>query len=178
MTERNIFELVLKVFGIYLITVFIRTIPMILMQCFMELPPDVFPNPRAYHMLNILHSVLPLAVAYLFLFKGEPIANCLVKQRDQLPDAGTAEPVFATLWFWITIIGVYFFASSAPAVIGFIIENAGDFATKPSGYVTVSHIGRGFWSRCFTLLFSLILIFKSKSVERLIQRNANRSTQQ
>ncbi len=150
---------------------------MVLMQCFMELPPEVFPNPRAYHMLNILHAVLPLAVALLFLFLSEPIANCLVKQRDQQPDAGTTEPVFATLWFWITIIGVYFFASSAPAVIGFIIENAGDFAKQPSGHVTMKHIGRGFWSHCFTLLFSLILILKSKSVERHIQRRTKRSTQ-
>ena len=69
MTERNTFDLVLKAFGIYLLTVFIKTIPMTLMQFFVELPSDIFPNPVAYLSLNILHSLLPLAIAALFLFK-------------------------------------------------------------------------------------------------------------
>ena len=177
MTERNAFDLVLKAFGIYLLTVFIKTIPMTLMQFFVELPSDIFPNPVAYLSLNILHSILPLAIACLFLFKSESITACCVKQPDPQPDTGTMEPVFATLWFWITIIGVYFCVSSAPVVIGFIIENVGDFTSKPSTHVTVSHIGRGFWSQLLTLLFALILIFKSKSVAKFIRRKANRNTQ-
>jgi len=177
MTERKMFDLVLKVFGIYLLTVFIKTIPMTLMQFFINLPSDMFPNPAAYLSLNILHSLLPLVIAALFLFKSDAITACLVKQVERQSETGTMQPVFATLWFWIRVIGVYFCVSSAPAVLGFIVENVGDFTMKPSTHVTVSHIGRGFWSQLFTLAFSLVLIFRSKSVERFIQRVETRNTQ-
>ncbi|MFO7870569.1 MAG: hypothetical protein R6V03_03955 [Kiritimatiellia bacterium] len=172
MTKRDTFDLVIKAFGIWLMAMFVRTIPMTVIQFTVD-TSEFIANRPAYLALNVTHSLLYFLVASLFLLKGHTIASLLVRTNPQEANAGAEEPAYARLWFWITIIGLYHFLSSASALFGQLLRLTFDY----SEYTTISLSSRDLWPSVFMLSFSLVFIFKSKAIESFILRKSNKGTQ-
>jgi len=171
MTKRDMMDIVIRAFGIYFLVAFIRTIPMTGIQFFVD-TSEFIANRGVYLIFNVLHSLIPLVFACLFLFKSQAITTLLVKEVAPQADATRSQPAYAQLWFWITIIGLYYFVSSASALVGQLLRRTLEFTKYPMAFT-----GRGFWSNVVTLVISLNFIFGSKAIDSFIQKRTNKDTQ-
>lgn len=168
MTKSEIWELVIKIFGLYCLLALFMAIPMVGTALAMN-KPDFFTNRTLYVLLWFLHPLILFILAYLFLKKTNFFVNLLVPHVvESSPRAEETFPLYARLSFWIIIIGIYYFVSSASRIL--------------SELVTLSITQRGsYWwsiilSQAFTLILSLLFIFRSNRIERLIRLKSKEST--
>jgi hypothetical protein len=79
-----------------------------------------------------------------------------------------------TYSFWIKIIGLYYFVSSAASIAAHAIE----LVVRDSGPFHVYWSGGSFLTNVITLLLALVFIFKTEKVENLITKRNIKETQQ
>jgi len=163
-TKRDVMEVAVKVFGIFMLILFVRALPMTVVQFFID-TSEFISNRMAYLVFNIVHSFTPLVFACLFLFRGKAIASFLVADASPETDTGGTQPAYAQIWFWVVIIGLYYFVSSASALIAQLLAHTIEFTEFP-----MTLTGQRFWSSIIALLLSIFFIFWSKPIDRFIQK--------
>ena len=166
MSNRKLFELVLKIFGIYPILMFLKSLaPLLLVISTAMSNPDqsVYMPPL---LLSILSPLIPLVLAAFFLLRSGAIASWIVKDEEPVVQPEESPPAYARLSFWIVIVGLYCFATSA----GDLCNHAFKLFLKiqPGRFVQFS--ARDFIPSLVTFLLSLLFIFKSRAIEEWIEK--------
>lgn len=164
MTKRDTLDLVVKTFGVWLMALFIRSIPITFIQFTLN-PSQNIAHKSAYMVLSFMHWFLYFLVSWFLLFKSEAIASFLVKTESQAADVEGKQPASANLWFWITIIGLYYVLSSASKLFGQLIRLTFNYSGN-----TFSLSNRYLWANVIMLILALAFIFKSKAIEAFINK--------
>lgn len=177
MTKEHILDIALKVFGIYC---FVETIkfsffigPLFLAKS--DKFWEFYTSKAGYLISQIPYPMLHLSLSYIFLFRTKWLIR-IVGGKDYdtslLRDSQASE--WQTYSFWIKILGLYYFISSAAG----IAASAMELVFRKSEHFLVRWSGGSFLTDVFILLLSLFLIFKSGKVEELITKRKNISTRQ
>jgi len=177
MTKRGLVEIGIKFFGVYCFILFVRFLPSLPMA-FVTTGMDEFISSKTLYVLLVcLYPLLNLAFSYVFIMKTEMVLNVLKLsiQQDETVDSHEV-PAFGKLSFWIRIIGLYYFVSSAANVASLIPRLAIDL-NRSSTPVHVSLYGSKFWPQLITLALSLFFIFKNQNVEKIITRTKSEDSQ-
>jgi len=170
MTKRNILEITTKIFGLYCLISFFRAVPMLGMT-FITKEAEFITNKTLYILFTTLYPLLFFFLAYFFLRKSQLLVK-LLAPNDTESSAQTAEtqPAYATLSFWVIIIGIYYFVSSASAIVSqsitLVITHPGMIWSK-----------KPLFSQVLILALSLVFIFRSNEIENLIRSKSKQSTQ-
>jgi hypothetical protein len=169
MTKEHILDIALKVFGIYCVAATIKFLfffgPLFIGKS--EKFLEMYTSKVGFIISQIPYPLLHLFLAYVFLFRT-PWLIRLVGGKDYdtslLRDSQTSE--WQTYSFWIKILGLYYFISSAAAIAASAIE----FVFRNSGRFFIRWSNGTFLTDVFILLLSLFFIFKSGKVEDLIRK--------
>jgi hypothetical protein len=176
MTKEHILDIALKVFGIYCIVEALKFFfllgPLFIYQ---EEFWKHYTSKIGYLVSQIPYLFLHLVLAYIFLFRTQwPIRLMGVK------DSGTSEIIdnqssgWVTYSFWIKILGLYYFVSSAAAIAAHTLE----LVVKDSGSFQIYWSGGSILNNVITLFLALFFIFKTDRVEHLITKRKIKDTQQ
>jgi len=172
MTKEHILDIVLKVFGFYCVVQSIKLFfflgPLFIRQSdnFWE----HYTSKIGYLVSQIPYLLLHLILAYIFLFRTQWLIR-LVGGKDyatSLSRDSQTSHVF-TYAFWIKILGLYYFVSSAAALAAYAME----LVVKDSGSFHIYWSSGSFLTNIFILLLSLFFIFESRKVEDLITRKSH-----
>jgi hypothetical protein len=175
MTKEHILDIALKVFGIYCVVTAIKfffffgTLFIGKAEKFWE----IYTSKVGFIISQIPYPLLHLFLAYIFLFKTQWLIRLVGgKNYDTslFRDSQTSE--WQTYSFWIKILGLYYFISSAAAISTSAIE----LVFRNSTFLRRWSNGT-FLTNVFILLLSLFFIFKSGKVEDLITKKKVISTQ-
>jgi hypothetical protein len=175
MTKEHILDIALKVFGIYCVVTAIKFFfffgPLFIGKS--EKFWELYTSKVGFLISQIPYPLLHLFLAYVFLFRTQWLIRLVGgKNYDTslLKDSQLSE--WQTYSFWIKILGLYYFITSAAAIAASAIElvfrNSGQFIRWSSG---------SFLTDVFILLLSLFFIFKSGKVEELITKRKVINTQ-
>jgi hypothetical protein len=161
----DILELVLKLFGVYLLFGFLSAIPMAILSISSTPFSEHIINKSLYYSLYASFPLLYLIFSMLLIFKGTAISKFLAgKQTSQDLSPSGEIPLHNRLSFWIILIGIFYFVNSAEGIV------------LASFKFTHTQLNPFLWSDFITktikLILSLILIFKSTSIENLISRKS------
>jgi hypothetical protein len=169
MTKEHIFDIALKVFGIYCAVTAIGysfSIGMLFIAR-SEKYWEFYTSKAAFLISQISYPLLHFILAYIFLFRTHWLIR-LVAGKDYdaslLRDTQTSE--WHTYPFWIKILGLYYFVSSAAAIAASAVE----LVLRNSGLFHVYRSSGSFLTDVFILLLPPFLIFKTKKVEKLIAK--------
>jgi len=176
MTKEQILDIALKVFGIYCVVETLKFVffvgPLFIRQS--DKFWEHYTSKLWYLASQIPYFLLHLILAYIFLFRTKWLISLLGGK-----DYGTSEVIafqpsgLSTYSFWIKILGLYYFVSSAAAIVAHALE----LVVKDSGSFHVYWSGGSFLTNVITLLLALLLIFKTERVEDFITRRKNKDTQ-
>ncbi len=177
MTKRSLVEIGIKLLGVYCFILFLRSLPSVLMVFVTTGMDEFISSMTLYVLLLCLYPLVNLALAYVFVMKTEIILNVLSLsgQQDERADRHEA-PAYGKLSFWIRIIGLYYFVSSAATVASLIPRLALDFS-RTSTAVHGSLSGSGFWQQLIILALSIFFIFKNQCADNIITRTKPQDTQ-
>jgi len=177
MTKRTLLDLIIKTIGVYLAVTFIRSIPPFLIQFTVDTSQFVA-KPRAFLVFNVLHTVLPLFLSWVFLFRSSTLVRLIVR-TDDLPatDSNAPTAAYATFSFWIVLIGLYYLLSSAGDLLNHVVKLAFEGRYYAPGHV-VQFMTRDLIPSTVTFVLSLFFVFKSRTIESFIQRKTNKDAQQ
>ena len=169
MTKEYIFDIALKIFGIYCVVATIRFFlalgPLFISKS--EMFWKFYTSKTGYLISQIPYPLVHLILAFIFLFRTQ----WLIRLVD-VEDSGTSEVIDAQSsgWvsysFWIKILGLYYFVSSAAAIAASAVE----LVVRSSGFFHIYRSRGSFLTDVLILLLSLFLIFKTKKVEKLIAK--------
>jgi hypothetical protein len=119
-----------------------------------------------------LYPLLHLIFAYIFLKKSNIVLKMFGsgKSNSSVPTAELNEeqPIYAKLSFWITIIGLYYFVSSASVVVSRI----GTLAIELGEGMYLAH--NPLLPQAFTFILSLLFIFRSENVANYIKNKSKK----
>jgi len=169
MTKEHIFDIALKAFGIYCVVATIRFSFSIgaLFIARSEKYWEFYTSKVGFLIAQIPYPLLHLFLAYIFLFRTQWVIR-LVGGKDYdttlFRDSQTSEG--HTYSFWIKILGLYYFVSSAAAIAASALE----LVVRNSGLFHIRWSSGSFLTDVFILLLSLFFIFKSGKVEKLIAK--------
>jgi len=169
MTKEHILEIALKIFGIYCaletIKFFFALGPLFIAQSgkFSEF----YTSKVAYIVSLIPYPLLYLFLSYIFLFRTQWLMR-LLRGKDYgtsvvTDSQSSARPTYS---FWIKILGLYYFVSSAAAIAAHALE----LVVKDSGSFHIYWSSGSFLTHVISLLLALFFIFKTKRVEHLITK--------
>ncbi len=177
MTKEHILDIALKVFGIYCIVETLKFVffvgPLFIRQS--DKFWEHYTSKLWYLISQIPYFLLHLILAYIFLFRTKWLITLLGGK-----DYGTSEVIasqpsgWSTYSFWIKILGLYYFVSSAAAIAASALE----LVVRNSGIFHIRWSGGSFLTDVFILLLSLFFIFKTEKVEDLITKRKIKDTQQ
>ena len=161
MSKQDIFELAVKLFGIYCFILFLQFLMTIGAAFSME-TSEFVSNVTLYRISFCTMPLIYLIVSLLLVFKGRAIAHMLAGGKTEILHVKEeAVPTYGRLSFWIILIGVFYFVSSASKIVS-------DAIAFP-----ITHTGIFWWSRFLSqaliLVLSLVFIFGSKTVEHIVQ---------
>ena len=176
MTKEHILDIALKIFGIYCVVEIFKFVfflgPVFIRQS--DKFWEHYTSKIGYLVSQIPYLLLHLILAYIFLFKTQWIIRLV-----GVKDSGTSEIVDArssgwpTYSFWIKLLGLYYFVSSAAAIAAHALE----LVVKDSGSFHLYWSGGSFLTNIMTLLLALFLIFKTERVEHFITKRKIKDTQ-
>ena len=164
MNLKNILSIIIRLYGLFLLLqVPIATMSAI--SVFAVENSQFVKNPTLYKFANIAYPFLFLFISYVLIKKADSIANYLVlNTNSNIINSDKSVSEQYNLYFWITLLGIYFFVTSITDIIREIIRSpimAGDW------YTWSIVIAKG-----IVLLASYFFIFKSKQVEEFIKFKA------
>ena len=176
MTKGHILDIALKVFGIYCV---IETI-----KFFFAFGPlfiaksdkywEFYTSKVGFLISQIPYPLLHLFLSYMFLFRTQWLIRLVLgKEYDTSLFTDSQTLQWKTYSFWIKILGLYYFVSSAAS----IAAHALDLVVKDSGSFHVYWAGGSFLTNVITLLLALVFIFKTEKVESLITKRNIKETQ-
>jgi hypothetical protein len=164
MNKRDVLEVAVKIMGLYCLLSFLGSVMMVGLAL-ASADSKFIENKVIYISFSCLASILYVLFTVLFLRGGKRIAEMLTRDSDA-GHAGerAALPPHAQLHFWIKILGLYFFVS----VIGHLVSDVANAGTT---------IRNSFWwsrlaGEILQIGLSLVFIFKSTCVARLVERHA------
>ena len=160
MTKQNALEIVVKAFGLYCLIQIIRSVPGVLSAITLD-QSEFVTNKAFYALLMALYPLLHLILAYIFLGKSDSSVSIAELNEDQ--------PIYAKLSFWITIIGLYYFVSSASVVV----SQLGAFAIKLGEGMHLLH--DPLLPQALIFILSIIFIFRGENVANYI-KNKSKNT--
>ena len=168
MSKQDIFEIAVKLFGIYCFVEFLGSLPLVGIAFSTDqslLAPNVTLQRLSFCSIAFLH----LMASLLLLFKGKAIAHMLAGVKPgTFQGKEEAVPPYARLSFWIILIGIFYFVSSAAKLV---FQGMQYSATYSGVY---------WWSETFSqaVIFALAVVFiiGSKGVENFIQGKPARDT--
>lgn len=171
MTKQNILEIVVKTFGLYCLIQIIRSAPGVLSAITLD-QSEFVTNQAFYASLMALYPLLHLILAYIFLKKSNIVLKMFGSGKSD-SSLSTAElneeqPIYAKLSFWITIIGLYYFVSSASIVVSRI----GTLAIKLGEGMYLAH--DPLLPQAFIFILSLLFIFRSENVANFIKNKSKK----
>ncbi len=173
MKKHELSEVAIKLIGLYGFILFAKEIinlPMIY-SFFLWNPDTSISN----IMTPVFASIITLAllfISYIFVKR----TDLILKLLDLSPQHDEEEkPIEVATWcqisFWILILGLYFFVSSAPYVASHLIVSilSLDLSTQQQVHV-VNDSGQYILSQVFMLGLSLYFIFKNQYIESILTR--------
>lgn len=168
MSKQDIFELAVKLFGIYCFILFLQFLMAIGAAFSME-TSEFVSNVTLYRISFCTMPFFYLIVSLLLVFKGRAIAHMLAGGKTEIVHVKEeAVPTYGRLSFWIILIGVFYFVSSASKIVS-------DAIAFP-----ITHTGIFWWSRFLSqvliLVLSLVFIFGSKTVANIIRGKPAKDT--
>ena len=156
MTKEHILDVALKVFGIYCVVETLKFVffvgPLFVRQS--DKFWEHYTSKLWYLVSQIPYFLLHLILAYIFLFRTKWLISLLGGK-----DYGTSEGIavqpsgFSTYSFWIKILGLYYFVSSAAAIVAHALE----LVVKGSESFHVYWSGGSFLTNVITLLVGTFL---------------------
>ena len=172
MTKQNTLEIVVKAFGLYCLIQIIRSVPGVLSAITLD-QSEFVTNKAFYALLMALYPLLHLILAYIFLKKS----NIVLKMFDSgksdssvsIAELNEEQPIYAKLSFWITIIGLYYFVSSASVVV----SQLGAFAIKLGEGMHLLH--DPLLPQALIFILSIVFIFRGENVANYI-KNKSKNT--
>ena len=169
MNKRDILEIGVKLFGIYCIISFAGSIPAIGMAINTAFSSKFILSPPIYILMPCLLSAFYLILAVIFLSQGRVIACSLARdEQSDLKREVSELPPHARLSFWIILMGIYYFISSASSLLSHLMA----FSMTDRGVYFRVEIA----SNVLVLVLSIALILGSRKIEWLIIPPRNSST--
>ena len=164
-------EAVIKLIGVYCFVLSlwgIITIPMSIIS-FQENYSISFSHAISPVLTGLYYLVL-FFLSYLFIKKTYLILNILGNSTQQDEEEKTIEvSIFGQLSFWIRIIGLFYFVSSAPYVVshfmGLILSL--DLSTSEQSHV-IADTMQPLLVNIVILVLSLFFIFKNQYIEAIL----------
>ena len=163
MSKKNIFEIGLRLFGIYLLF----QVPLALLGIGMAFAHDVskfFTNIFLYRLVVILSPLFLLVMSWLLLFRAPSIASFFIKGDEPDKEQPAPSGSIYSLSFWIILIGLFYLVSSSSSFIGELVKFP---ITVPTWYSVSSIL-----SHALALFFAVTFIFRSNKVVELIKKNS------
>ena len=165
MSKLDVLEIVSKSFGLYCIVQTIKYIPAVIGAIVIN-QPEFITNKTLYIVSTLMYPIVFLLLSIVFILKTEWIVKILFStsslENIRQSKTNSDKPNYEKLSFWITLIGVYYLLSSIAIVLYslptiFIKLKEGWFFTHDP-----------FLPKTIILILSLICIFKSERIERII----------
>ena len=173
MRKRDVLEIIIKIFGLFCIVQFIRSMPATF-GAILIAQPEFITNKPLYVISMSSYPIVFLLLSIIFIFKSSLISKYLLTESTPMSireDQNEAEkPVYSKLSFWIIIIGFFYLVSSTAAVLSglptiFIKMKTGWFLTHDP-----------FLTQALTFIISLFCVFRSEKVEEFINKHKKKET--
>ena len=168
MTKKNVFEIGLRLFGLYLLF----QVPFAFLGVGMAFAQDTtqfITNVTLYKLVVILTPVTYFIFSFVFLFKAPALTTFFVKNTELDDNQSTHCPsVYKHLPFWVIIIGLFYSISSFSSIIDELIKLP---ISSPKWYFWGSIL-----SHTVALLLAFIFIFRSNKVVELMFKYSSNGT--
>lgn len=168
-TKQNIIEIVVKAFGLYCLIQVIRSVPGVLSAITLD-QSEFVTNRILYASLMALYPLLHLTLADIFLKKSDIILKMFGSGKSDssvsISELDEGQAIYAKLSFWITIMGLYYFISSASVMVSWLVT----FAIKQGEGMYL--VNDSFLPQAFIFVLSIIFIFRSENVAIYIKNKA------
>ncbi len=173
MQKRDVFEIITKLFGLYCIVQFIRSMPATFGAIVID-HPEFITNKPLYVIAMSLYPIVFLFLSIIFIFKSERITKLFFPKSFTTGDSehhlAEEKLAYEKLSFWIVIIGIYYFVSSSATVLAglptiFVKLETGWFLTHDP-----------FLPQALTFIMSLFCVFRSEKIEEFINKHKMKET--
>jgi hypothetical protein len=169
MNKRDVLEVAVKIMGLYALCSFFGSIVFV-GGALSSAGSKFIENRTVYVLFSCLATVLYLVFAVAFLSRGRRIAEILTRDSDAAhPGERAVLPPHAHLYFWIRILGLYFFVAVSSELVSAIAQ-AG--VTIRSAFWWTRLVGE-----TLQLGLSLAFIFRSGRVARFVEEHAEPITE-
>lgn len=164
MSKRDLFEVAVGILGLYLLLMFLMVIPGVLMALTQN-DSLYFSSISSYAVL-CSSPILYLVFGVACLLKGPLLGERLFADTNAEPEAERESlPTHCQLSFWMILVGVYLMISSSPTLLEHLLRLSIQLSEgSEMRYWWLEITGEG-----LTVIFSLILIFRSNRIETFIQ---------
>jgi hypothetical protein len=167
MDKRDVFEVAVKMLGLYLLLLFLGDI-MVIGIAFSFKDNNPIENRTLYIVLSCLTTVLYLVFAVAFLWRGGRIAELLMRDSEIGSTEGQSTLPYARLGFWIKILGLYFFVHGLSKLVS-AFARAG--IRIPDTFLWSMIVGE-----TLQLALSILFIFRSEYVSQFVYKHSKSST--
>jgi hypothetical protein len=173
MLKGDIFEIIVKAFGLYCIVQFIQSTPAVFGAIVVN-QPEFITNKPLYIFSMLLYPLVFLLLSLIFILKSELVTKIFFSRSsstsDRVEQPDDEKPPYGKLSFWIIIIGFFYFISSAASVLSglptiFIKLKEGWFFTHDP-----------FLPQTLIFIMSLVCILKSEKIEEIINKIKRKKT--
>lgn len=173
MQKRDVFEIITKIFGLYCIVQFIRSMPATFGAIVID-HPEFITNKPLYVISMSLYPIVFLLLAIIFILKSDQITKLFFPKSSISSESehhlADEKPAHEKLSFWIVIIGIFYLVSSVATVLAglptiFVKLETGWFFTHDP-----------FLPQTLIFLIALCCIFKSEKIEEFINKQKKKET--
>ena len=173
MQKSDVFEIITKIFGLYCIVQFIRSMPATFGAIVID-HPEFITNKPLYVISMSLYPIVFLLLAIIFIFKSDQITKLFFPKSVTMSTSehhfSEEKPAYEKLSFWIVIVGFFYLISSTASVLSglptiFIKMKTGWFLTHDP-----------FLPQALTFIMSLFCVFRSEKIEEFINKHKMKET--
>jgi hypothetical protein len=165
MNKRQVLDIVLVIFGLYLLMYFFQSIVPTIFFVFLQ--KEQFFSRGLHIFMMGLYSLLILAPSAIFLFKRDKLITMLIGKSEQKESLQTnSMPCYGKLAFWIQILGLYYLISSVARAIPrltVVISRSYHYSAK---YFWWQEMG----SYIVTIIIAFLLIWKSEAIANFLKK--------
>ena len=170
MKKHELLEVVIKLIGVYCFVLSLWGIVIIPMSI-ISFPDNynVFGNQAISPLFASIYHILLFILSYVFIKKTDLIFNILgFSAQDE--ETGAAEvSISGSLSFWIRIIGLFYFVSSAPQIVSYIIVYIQSLdLSAPQKTQVIADSVQPMVVNIVLLILSLLFIFKNQYIEAML----------
>lgn len=159
MNKKNIVEIVIRIYALYLLVMIPMSIWGIISVFSMD-NSQFIKNPALYKFSSIVYPFLYFIISMFLLSKAENIAQFIVGRGESKTKSTEKTLPYTQLSFWITLLGLYFFITSISTLISELI--------RMSSFLDDSFIWSIIISKGIVIIIACYMTFSSQKVESLI----------